>query len=166
MTTLNRLPILERRRIQAELAVPIYEELKAELGADRARRLIARAVRRAATEEGRRFAEEHGGPGGIAGFLSFQHLWDADGALETETVAKSEREYAYNVTRCRYAEMYRAMGAGEIGFLLSCNRDATFAQGYDPRIALTRTQTIMQGADRCDFHYRMAPEHRRRPPGG
>ena len=165
MTTLNRLPILERRRIQAELAVPIYEELKAALGEDEARRLIARAVRRAATEEGRRFAEEHGGPGGIAGFLSFQHLWDADGALETETVAKSEREYAYNVTRCRYAEMYRAMGAGEIGFLLSCNRDATFAQGYDPRIALTRTQTIMQGADRCDFHYRMAPERRRRRAG-
>ena len=51
------------------------------------------------------------------------------------------------------AEMYRAMGLGEIGHLLSCQRDGTFCEGYDPRIKLQRTQTIMQGASHCDFDY-------------
>ena len=155
MTMLNRLPILERRRIQAEVVKPIYEALKAEAGVETARRVIGKAIIDAAITEGREFAYAHGGPGGIKGFLSFQHLWDADGALETEVIRESDDEWVYKVTRCRYAEMYHAMGVGEIGFELSCNRDATFVDGYDPRIKLTRTQTIMQGADHCDFHYRM-----------
>jgi len=155
MTTLNRLPILERRRIQAEVVRPIYESLKAEVGADTAKRIIGKAIIESAIAEGRDFAQAHGGPGGIRGFLSFQHLWDAHGALETEVVKESDDEYVYKVTRCRYAEMYKEMGVGEIGFQLSCNRDATFVEGYDPRITLTRTQTITQGADHCDFHYRM-----------
>ena len=58
-----------------------------------------------------------------------------------------------NVTRCRYAEMYRDMGLGEIGHLLSCNRDGTFCEGYDSRIRFVRTQTLMQGASHCDFRY-------------
>jgi hypothetical protein len=45
------------------------------------------------------------------------------------------------------------MGLGEIGHLLSCQRDGTFCEGYDDRIKLKRTQTIMQGATHCDFDY-------------
>lgn len=47
------------------------------------------------------------------------------------------------------------MGLGEIGHLLSCQRDATFCEGYDKRLKLTRTQTIMQGASYCDFNYKL-----------
>ena len=165
MTTLDRLPILERRRIQAEVVKPIYESLKKEVGEETARRVIGEGIVTSAIDEGRRFAERHGGPGGVAGLASFQHLWDADGALETEVLERTETTYVYEVTRCRYAEMYREMGLGEIGFQLSCNRDAVFAEGYDPRIRLTRARTIMQGADRCDFHYRMEEPTARRRPG-
>ena len=155
MTTLDRLPMLERRRIQAEVVKPIWEALAAEAGREVANRVIGKAIKDAAIEEGRRFAEAEGGPGGMEGFLAMQHLWTAGGALEAETVEASATDYISNVTRCRYAEMYREMGVEEVGFLLSCNRDGTFVEGYDPRIRLTRTQTIMQGADHCDFHYRM-----------
>jgi hypothetical protein len=54
--------------------------------------------------------------------------------------------------------MYREMGLSEIGHLLSCNRDGSFCEGYDDRIKLTRTQTIMQGASHCDFRYRIEDE--------
>ena len=64
----------------------------------------------------------------------------------------------FNVRRCRYAETYRAMGLGDIGDILSCNRDGAFCEGYDPRIKLTRTQTIMGGASHCDFRYRSSSE--------
>ena len=46
------------------------------------------------------------------------------------------------------------MGLGKIGHLLSCNRDGTFCQGYDPNITLERKQTIMEGASCCTFRYR------------
>ena len=58
------------------------------------------------------------------------------------------------VTRCRYAEMYRAMGLAELGAILSCNRDGAFCEGYDPKLKLERTQTIMGGASHCNFRYR------------
>ena len=34
------------------------------------------------------------------------------------------------------------MGLGDIGALLSCNRDGAFCEGYDTRLELTRTQTM------------------------
>ena len=52
------------------------------------------------------------------------------------------------------AEMYRAMGLGHIGHLLSCNRDFVFSEGYDPNLKLERPQTLMQGGSCCNFRYR------------
>jgi len=60
------------------------------------------------------------------------------------------------VTRCRFAEMYRGMGASDLGFLLSCSRDFSLSEGYSDALHLERTQTIMQGAAFCDFRYRLA----------
>ena len=57
-------------------------------------------------------------------------------------------------TRCRYAEIYRDLGLGALGAFLSCNRDGAFCEGYDSRLELTRTQTIMSGAWHCNFRYR------------
>jgi len=37
-------------------------------------------------------------------------------------------------------------------------RDGAFCEGYHTPIKLTRRQTIMQGADHCDFRYRFEPE--------
>jgi hypothetical protein len=84
--------------------------------------------------------------------------WTADGALEVEMLEQTESHLSYNVTRCKYSEMYRAMGIGEIGNLLSCNRDGTFCTGYNPSIKLDRSQTIMEGASHCDFRYRWEEE--------
>jgi hypothetical protein len=78
--------------------------------------------------------------------------------MEMEVKEQTETSYVFNVTRCKYAEMYRDMGLGEIGHLLSCQRDATFCEGYDKRLRLKRTQTIMQGAHHCDFHYTLVNE--------
>ena len=45
------------------------------------------------------------------------------------------------------------MGLGHIGHLMSCNRDGTFCEGYDPNLRLERRHTIMSGAPRCTFRY-------------
>ena len=80
-------------------------------------------------------------------------VWSAGGALEFEILEKSAERFSFDVTRCRYAEMYREMGLTGLGDVLSCNRDGAFCGGYDARIRMTRTETIMGGAKRCTFRF-------------
>ena len=146
-------PMLERRRIEAEILAHVYDAVKETHGVDEARRVVGESVRRSAVAQGRTMAASQGGAPGLQGFEAIQPLWTRGGALEVELRESGPNVFAFDVTRCRYAEMYRAMGLAEIGPLLSCQRDGSFCEGYDPRIRLTRTQTIMQGATHCDFRY-------------
>lgn len=152
----QRLGILEQRRIEAAFAKGIYEEMKAELGEARAKAILSRAVVKLAKETAAEMAQEApGGEPSLAHFIALQPLWTKGDALQIETLRKDGRHYDFNVTRCRYAEMYREMGLAELGAVLSCNRDGAFCEGYHPKLKLERTQTIMGGATHCDFRYRM-----------
>lgn len=146
-------PMLERRRVEAEILSHVYETVKERHGVAEARRVIGESVRRSAIAQGEAMAKAQGGAPGLAGFEAIQPLWTRGGALEVVLRENGPEVFAFDVTRCRYAEMYRDMGLAEIGPLLSCQRDGSFCEGYDPRIKLTRTQTIMQGASHCDFRY-------------
>jgi hypothetical protein len=148
------LPIIERRRIEAELLKEVYETLTERYGKDNAKQLIAESVRRSSIKQAAQFAAQAEGGTSLQSFIDIQSNWTAENALEINPVYRDESRFDFNVTRCRYAEMYKAMGLGEIGGLLSCNRDGSFCEGYDPKLKMTRTQTIMEGASHCDFRYR------------
>jgi hypothetical protein len=79
--------------------------------------------------------------------------WAAADALDYRVRERSQGAFSADVTRCRYAQFYKELGAPELGFLLVCSADFSFAEGFGPDVKLTRTQTIMQGAGHCDFHY-------------
>ena len=145
---------LARRKIEAAIIAPVYEEMRAAFGEERARDVLRKAIRRAAIAAGAEMAARTPGGANLESFKSILHLWTQDDALTIEILAEEPGVLDFNVRRCRYAETYRAMGLGQIGDLLSCNRDGAFCEGYDPRIELTRTQTIVGGASHCDFRYR------------
>lgn len=151
--TKTNLPILEQRRIEANIIKPIFEEMVVALGVEKAKDILGTAIRKNAVEQGKAYAESQDQPTSLLSFHSLLPQWTAGGALEVEMLKETEEAIDYNVTRCRYAEMYKEMGLSEIGHLLSCGRDGTFCNGYDPKINLERTQTIMQGATHCDFRY-------------
>src|SRR5215510_6443669 len=153
MSDQQTLAMLEKRRIEASILKHVYETLKTSHGVETAKRTIAESVRQSAIAQTREFAAAGGGNTSIKTFAERQELWLRGGALEREVLEQSDTRYRFNVTRCKYAEMYRDMGLGEIGHLLSCQRDGTFCEGYDKRLTLKRTQTIMQGASHCDFDY-------------
>ncbi len=155
--TEGEIGILQRRRIEAAIIAPIYEGMVREIGEERARAILDEAISKAAVDAGRSFAEKTEGGANLLTFQALQSLWTKDDALEVEVVRADARHFDYNVKRCRYAETYREMGLGKIGHLLSCNRDGVFCQGYNPDIKLKRTQTLMQGADHCDFRYTYEP---------
>lgn len=148
------LSMLDKRKIEAEILKEVYETLKASHGEAVARNTVSESVRRSAIEQARQFAAAAPGGTSLKAFQDVMPLWTKGGALEIEVKEQTDTTFTFNVTRCRYAETYKAMGLGEIGALLSCNRDGAFCEGYDPKLKLERTQTIMGGASHCDFKYR------------
>jgi hypothetical protein len=139
-------PTLTKRRLQAQIIGPIYEEMMRQIGEDKAAEILDTAIRNAAIAEGQYFADKAAGQTSMRDFISPYDLWTADGALEIDVLEASETRFDFNVIRCRYAELYKDMALGKIGQLLSCSRDGTFCEGYDPNITLKRDQPIMAGA--------------------
>ncbi|SKA34624.1 L-2-amino-thiazoline-4-carboxylic acid hydrolase [Consotaella salsifontis] len=150
------MPILDQRRIEASVLRQVYDVLAASHGEDVARRTIDEAVSRAAVAQGEAFRQELGRDPDLADFSDILPRWTANGALEIDVLHADPKRLDFNVRRCRYAEMYRAMGLGHLGAVLSCNRDGRFCEGYNPAIEFSRTQTLMEGADHCDFRYRLS----------
>jgi hypothetical protein len=148
----------EKRRLQAQVIAPIYDEMVKRLGEELAKDILSTAIQDSAIREARTFAEQE--PGGETSMASFLALykklyknWGPDCGLDVEVLREDEDHYDFDVTRCGYADLYESMGLGHLTPMLGCNRDGTFCTGYDPNIKLDRAQTIAQGAPTCTFRY-------------
>lgn len=155
--TLNEIGVLKRREIEARIVGPLLEALGKEFGRERVLDVARETVVRIAREQGTQMAQALGGQT-LAHFADSMKFWKKDDALQIDVLEQTEQKFAFNVTRCRYAELYRALGIPELGALLSCNRDFAMSAGFNPDLSLTRTQTIMQGASHCDFRFVAKPK--------
>lgn len=145
--------VLTRREIEARILSPYLAAVGAEIGEARARELLARVVLEAARESGRDMRSKADGDG-LEAFAEQWGPWFRGGALEIDEYERSDDSWRFDVTRCRYAELYRSLGLVDLGALLSCDRDAALIEGFGDEVELTRSTTLMQGGDRCDFWYR------------
>jgi L-2-amino-thiazoline-4-carboxylic acid hydrolase len=150
-----RLPLLEQREIEARIVGPLVRAFEKEIGEERTLAIVAEVIRGLARDSGADLARLLGEQT-LDAFARSLDRWRENGALELDLLEQSPTRLAFNVTRCRYAEMYRALGLPDLGASLSCQRDYTLAQGFNPAIELTRTQTIMEGAPFCDFRFHLA----------
>ena len=150
--TLNAIGVLKRREIEARILKPLLEALADEFGRDRVFAIARQVIVAIAREQGAALAAQVGGCS-LARFAAALDDWQKGDAYRLDVLEQNDRQFSFNVTRCRYAEMYRSLGIPELGRLLSCNRDFSLVEGFSPTIKLTRTQTIMEGADHCDFRF-------------
>lgn len=156
--TLNaRIGVLTRRETEARILMPIVEALGERFGRDEVTEVVRDTIIRVAQEQGAVLAEQMGGDS-IDHFADSLQYWTQDGALEIDLLEKDDDTFSFNVTRCRYAELYRSLGIPELGAVLSCNRDFALIEGFNEGVELTRTQTIMGGATHCDFRYKSRPQ--------
>ena len=146
--------VLTRREVEARVLAPILDALANEFGREAVLAVVRDAIIRIAHEQGTQLVETMGGDS-LAAFADSLQFWTKDDALEIDLIQRNDMTFAFNVTRCRYAELYKSLGIPELGALLSCNRDSALIEGFNPDVALTRTQTIMEGAPHCDFRYRL-----------
>jgi hypothetical protein len=148
------IPLIERIKIQAEVLVPLVKALQAELGEERTNALVRKTLGNHFRRLGEQWWQSKQSTHVAENMASAFSSWARGEALDYSVRAQSQDVYEVDVTGCRYAQFYQELGEPELGFLLVCSQDFTFAEGLGPDIKLTRTQTIMQGASHCDFRYR------------
>ena len=149
---MSQVSILTRRQIEALIAVPLIKAFIEEFGKEKTLEITSKVIESLAEESGRMLAEFVGG-NSLEDLAKGLVLWSQDGANESELVEITDTKIATNITRCLYADMYKEHGMEEFGHLLSCGRDFAMVAGFNPKIKLTRTKTIMEGDDICDFRF-------------
>ena len=152
------LSLLDKTRIQAQVLVPLLRTLRAELGEARADAIVRQSLRDWSRQV---FAAVGNGVDGRP-----RRKWAAmHTALADITAAEvtvemhrhDDEALEFDVTACRFAEFFRALGEPDLGALLICETDVDIAAAGESEVSLTRDQTIMQGAPRCTFRYRFSP---------
>ena|ERR1700685_4010979 len=148
-------PIIEQVKIQAQVLVPLVRALQAKLGEETANAIVRKALGELYRTYGEKWWRTRGTNNlGETMASAFDRFADGD-ALVYEVVKRAADAFEIDVKECRYAKFYKAIGAPELGFLLTCSADFQMAEGFGANVRLTRTQTIMQGASRCDFRYQL-----------
>jgi hypothetical protein len=142
---------LERREIQAPLIARLLSGFISEIGFDKAMQVASKAIQADAMQSGNTAAEKYDGNTLKELLRVVREEWAEENALDFSVLEETDHKLSFNVFRCHYAEMYASLGLKEFGFCLSCNRDHSFIKGFNPRMKLFRTRTIMQGAEICDF---------------
>ncbi len=151
-TLTQRIGVLTRREVEARILAPMIEALGERFGREAVIEIVKETVIKIAQQQGQELADAMGGADSVA-FMDSLQYWTKDDALHIEVLEQNEETLNFNVNRCRYAEMYRALGIPELGAVFSCNRDFALIDGFNAEAKLTRTQTIMEGAAFCDFRY-------------
>ncbi len=147
---LSEVGILTRREIEARIAGPLIKAFMAEFGEEKTMNAVKKVIKTLARESGQQAAQMVGG-NDLSHFQEVMVFWGAGGAFDQEVLRLSEANYDFDITRCRYAEMYKELGLADLGLILSCGRDFDMIEGFNPRMRLARTKTLMEGRDRCDF---------------
>lgn len=141
------------REIQAPMVSALIYGFAREIGYEKAMEIAQNVVSQDAVASGKKMAQEYSGNTIAELSKIVKEVWAKDNALTFEMLKEDETMLFFDVTHCAYARMYEKMGIEDIGFILSCSRDFSFMEGFNPRIELKRTKTIMEGADHCDFRF-------------
>jgi len=154
ITNLKEIDILTRRLIEASIIQPFIEDLYKEIGKERSHQILKTTIENLAEKHGRESAINCGG-NTLKDFANVLEMFSKKGENEKNVLELNDDTYNFDMTKCKYAEMYRELGLPELGLMLSCTRDFAFCKGFNPKIQLTRTQTIMEGAQYCDFRFKL-----------
>ncbi len=142
--------------MQAQVLVPVLKALRAELGEERANTLVTTALREWSREMFLRIgALMPGSPREKWQALTADSLPRIGSDIDMQVRKQAPDVMELDITGCRYADFFRALGEPELGAVLLCEADDHMAAVGGPEVEFTRTQTIMKGAKYCDFRYRM-----------
>lgn len=145
---------IEKRLIEAQAIAPVIEMVSKKIGKEAALEILKEVNQQEAFKRGQNTVRTER-RSTIEELVKDVSTWGDGEAWKIEVLEQTATTYSFNVHRCLYYEKYKEMGLEKMGVQLSCCRDEPFARGLDPKLRLSRTQTIMEGADFCDFRYHL-----------
>ena len=137
-----------------KMIIPVLQELSRELGENHVLEVLGKVAYESALKAGQAAARQV--PcNDFGAYISrtYKPSHFSKHALTIEVVQDKPQAFELRITECLWAKTFREIGAADIGYLLFCNTDFAHCQGFNPRIALLRSKTLMQGNDCCNHHY-------------
>ena len=131
-----KISTLKRREIQSPLLACLLEGFIGEIGYEKAMQVASAAIQKDAAQAGKMMAEKYGGNSITELIRMVREVWAEENALEFTILEETSQTLRFDVTRCRYAELYDRLGVKEFGYCFSCNRDAALMRGFNPRMQL------------------------------
>jgi hypothetical protein len=150
----EHLTLLQRVKAQAEVLVPLIKRMERELGRDQAHQLVRETLSDHYRSVARQYVRESNGDR-MAAFMQFGQVSAEGGAIDMQPKDSPPGRANVDIVRCSYAKFFQELGEPDLGFLLVCAAD--FPMAEELGVGLERTQTIMQGADHCDFSWILEP---------
>lgn len=151
MKSIQDVPVILRREIEALMVAPFLEAFAEELGWDRTREIASKVIAQLAKKSGEDSAKMAGGNT----FEHFKQIFPAfgkDGILVADLHVEENGSCLHmDVSHCEYAAMYERIGLKDMGTLLSCERDSYFFEGFNSDLEFSRPSTIMEGGECCGF---------------
>ena len=150
----SQVSIFDEIKIQTQVILPILNSLRAEIGKEKADKIVFDTlkviIRRKYHEIGKR---KSGNP-----YEKWVQTWDEvrpriGDNVERDFIKNDSTGRIYNVTRCKFAEYFKEINEPELGMRLMCDFDQYIAEIGEPIVKFTRTKTIMEGGNTCDFCY-------------
>lgn len=144
---------IQKREIQAPIVKCLLEGFIKHFGEDEVNKVLNKLIEEDAKKSGEEMAKLFGGNSMKHLAEVIRKIWAEDNAMEMEFIEENDERLSFNVVKCLYAKTYESNNMKKLGVCLSCNRDKPFTKGFNSEFELIRTQTIMEGADHCDFRF-------------
>ena len=73
--------------------------------------------------------------------------------LTFQIIEDTPRAFEVKISECLWAKTYREANAGDLGYIFFCYADFASTKGFNPKMRMIRTKTLMQGDDCCNNRY-------------
>ena len=151
MLTVNDVPMILRREIEAAMIAPFIEAFAKEFGEEKTMAIVKEVIASLAKQAGQAMAKAIGDNSLEAFATKVTPNFSAGGALEVELKEATSECVRMDIVRCAYVDMYKKLGLEKLGPVLSCGRDVSLIEGFNEEAVFTREHTLMEGGPCCDF---------------
>lgn len=151
MKTINDVPLILRREIEARMVEPFIRAFAKELGEEKTIEIVKSVVAGLAEEAGEGLAKTLGDNSLDSFVKNIMPIFSTGGGLQYEVKEVTDDMARIDIVHCAYADMYKRLGMTDLGPILSCGRDESLIKGFNPDVEFIRKYTIMEGESYCDF---------------
>lgn len=134
--------------------IPLWRGLEAEIGKDKLYAMIKR-INDANTKADIATMAKARGLSTLADYV--KPFLNPNGvyakALTVDVVENTPTAVELKVSECLWAKTFLGSKAGDLGYALVCDSDYAAAEGFNPKMRMIRSKTLMQGHDCCNHRY-------------